>query len=582
MTVTNLIDNVKFEVNTKNTDYTTKNCSCDSNDLFSNIFESANKSVDFSFDKTNEKYDENTKKYDYNEKQEFKSEYENFYNNKNFNDSRNDYSNKTASDNNHTVDKEKNETSSFDSDEIKNSEQKDAVISEKTEDKTVSEEKNAKKEEPVTEESTKEKIADKENNSKNINKTTNAPTGNETTGTEKATIEKSVPVVQVASAQADLNKKSEDAQPQGNNKTQTNLPEESKSAQKQTLNEKTTNKQSETSSTEAVKDKTIGETKETKEIKEIKEIKENKENKNEINTKQTDQPTKQTAETKPEFLASENVLNKLKALDKNLTGKISEEKSKSSSKKLNEVLEKTNDKPVITNIESGTDSSKTNFDNLKQQQEQQAFKLAVNQTQTVSAESAGQKSEGVQQNVQFDKILNAKQSDNLQSSVLNQVKEKISAETAGNKSQINIALKPENLGRVNIKLVSQDGVLTAKIITENNRVKDILNKGIENLRQNMSEQGINVGRIVVNSQESDSLNQNNNREGIFKNFDGENSNMSNMNNPQGKQTRSKETVLNYSGNQLPESEEESEIGGEINDLSAENAEIHSGRVDYKV
>ena len=83
MTIKNLIDTVKFDFNIKDTDYAQKNCSKDNGSGFLNVFESANKSYNFSFDKTEKFSYKNLEKHNENKNfnsKEFKSEYEGFYN----------------------------------------------------------------------------------------------------------------------------------------------------------------------------------------------------------------------------------------------------------------------------------------------------------------------------------------------------------------------------------------------------------------------------------------------------------------------------------------------------------------------
>lgn len=106
--------------------------------------------------------------------------------------------------------------------------------------------------------------------------------------------------------------------------------------------------------------------------------------------------------------------------------------------------------------------------------------------------------------------LETPQRSELAKNVLTQVNEKMKAELKqGNNKEITISLKPDNLGKVDIKLTSVNGVLTAQINTENQHVKDIINKGLEALKQNLADQGISVGKMVVQSTESPSSNNNN-------------------------------------------------------------------------
>jgi len=214
----------------------------------------------------------------------------------------------------------------------------------------------------------------------------------------------------------------------------------------------------------------------------------------------------------------------------------------------------------------------------QKKQDQQAFqqeakpKIVVNQTGT--PDSNGQKID-MQRSVQFEKILSTKQPDSTQQSVINQVK-KASAQLSGSRSEITIALKPENLGRVNINLISHKGVLTAQISAENNQVKEMLTKGMESLRQNLSEQGVNVGRIVINVQEPSSANNNSDFDQTMNKF-GQNNGSSETNPEAGKNNNHGNDSLE---NGVDEFETEETAGNEENETGTESK--HNGKVDYTV
>ncbi len=110
----------------------------------------------------------------------------------------------------------------------------------------------------------------------------------------------------------------------------------------------------------------------------------------------------------------------------------------------------------------------------------------------------------------FDKMLNSQNIKNpAEDSVIDQVIKKSTVEFQNGKTKISLQLNPENLGKVEINLVSEKGTITAKIMAENNQVKDMLSKNLEALRQNLSQQGINLNKITVQTQESNLANNNN-------------------------------------------------------------------------
>jgi len=156
---------------------------------------------------------------------------------------------------------------------------------------------------------------------------------------------------------------------------------------------------------------------------------------------------------------------------------------------------------VIQNAEpQKTAKDLTNMNKKGQQDFRQ--KSLTNANHAGATENGSQKVD-LQKTAQFDKILSSKQADSTEKSVLNQVKN-ASARLSANKSQISITLKPENLGKLNISLVSQKGEVTAQITAESAHVKNMLAKGTGALRQHLLSQGINVNKITINVQQNSS------------------------------------------------------------------------------
>jgi|GEM_PF-3111309 len=147
--------------------------------------------------------------------------------------------------------------------------------------------------------------------------------------------------------------------------------------------------------------------------------------------------------------------------------------------------------------------STNEFMNMNKQGQQnfgQESKTGSNINQATSSDSGAQKVD-LQKTAQFEKVLNSKQAETTQKSVLNQVKN-ASAQLGSNKSEVSINLKPDNLGKLNINLTSQKGEVTAQITVENQQVKDMLTKGLEGLRQHLSDQGVNANRVTINVQQN--------------------------------------------------------------------------------
>jgi len=590
MTIKNLIDTVNFDFNIKSTDYAQKNGSKDNGSGFLNVFESTNKSYNFSFDKTEKFSYKNLEQHNENKNfksKEFKSEYEGFYNkldsNKNIDAP---IKKRVLSETKEAVfDAKKNRKEIISEAKKAVSEakenRKEAVSKDK---ETVSEAKEDRKD--ATAEA-KEAVSDTKENRKEdiseVNNTTKTEVAENTDPNNNIIAEQNnilnvniIPnTIQQQQITTNISLQNNNTAELTTATLENNLPEELTDIQKQIANEKIINKQAENllqqQPTEAEEESSEDQPK-------IAKI--NPEDLKKTETKITDQAIKQVQ--KPEILASEEVLNKLN----NTIKPPQTETLKPVSEKLAETINNQDAKPVITNIEVNNSSSKMTSDDKSQNQKQaqQELKTNINQNHTALPNEDNLQKIDLQKTSQFDKILNAKQPQTLENSVLNQLKDKISSDASG-KSQVNIILKPENLGKVNINLVSQNGVLTAQITAENHQVKDILNKGLEILRQNMADQGINVGKMVVNVQESNSSNQNMNSEQNYKNLEQENASTSNMNYQSDKQNHSKDSASASSNDKLYEFDEEIENENETNEsnISAGQSPVMStGRVDYKV
>ena len=146
----------------------------------------------------------------------------------------------------------------------------------------------------------------------------------------------------------------------------------------------------------------------------------------------------------------------------------------------------------------------------KEQNTAKDFTPKPNNEQINTLETGSQKVD-FQRIVSLEKLAMTKSPESSNSSVIDQVKQ-ATAQLSKDKTEITIALKPENLGRVNLNLISEKGVLTAQITAESQQAREMLSKGLDSLKQNLSEQGINVGKIVISVQEPAPANNNSNFE----------------------------------------------------------------------
>lgn len=63
--------------------------------------------------------------------------------------------------------------------------------------------------------------------------------------------------------------------------------------------------------------------------------------------------------------------------------------------------------------------------------------------------------------------------------------------------ELDISLRPKELGRMNIKVTEQNGMLVAQIRVENERARQVINDNIEALRENLENQGLNITDVSV-------------------------------------------------------------------------------------
>jgi len=98
--------------------------------------------------------------------------------------------------------------------------------------------------------------------------------------------------------------------------------------------------------------------------------------------------------------------------------------------------------------------------------------------------------------------------------VLDQVTEKLEVSLFDNKSEMVIKLKPNDLGKVTVKISIENGVMNAKFLADSIKVKETLESNLNNLKESLKEQGINVQDLSVSvdsgkSQNNQTFNQNN-------------------------------------------------------------------------
>jgi flagellar hook-length control protein FliK len=81
--------------------------------------------------------------------------------------------------------------------------------------------------------------------------------------------------------------------------------------------------------------------------------------------------------------------------------------------------------------------------------------------------------------------------------VVNQVVEQAKVIIGQDKSEMVIQLKPDHLGKLELKVVTEQGLVAAKFIAESHQVKEIIETNMQLLKDSLQKQGISVDSVSV-------------------------------------------------------------------------------------
>ncbi len=91
--------------------------------------------------------------------------------------------------------------------------------------------------------------------------------------------------------------------------------------------------------------------------------------------------------------------------------------------------------------------------------------------------------------------------------ILGQIIEKAQIIMTPDKSEMVMELKPDSLGKISLKLVTENGIVMAKFVAENQQVKEVLETNMQLLKDSLQQQGLDVQGFSV------SVGQDSNRSG---------------------------------------------------------------------
>ena len=83
------------------------------------------------------------------------------------------------------------------------------------------------------------------------------------------------------------------------------------------------------------------------------------------------------------------------------------------------------------------------------------------------------------------------------SDLINQVVEQAKVVIGHDKTEMVIHLKPDHLGKLELKVVTEQGIVAAKFIAESQQVKEIIETNMQQLKDSLQKQGINIDGVSV-------------------------------------------------------------------------------------
>lgn len=201
---------------------------------------------------------------------------------------------------------------------------------------------------------------------------------------------------------------------------------------------------------------------------------------------------------------------------------------------------------------------------------EQIIKMSVENAQSVKATGSENFNVHMDKQVQSPSQVQQVKDLNLnKSDIMSQINQKLDEMHQGS-SKVTIILKPENLGRIQLEVMNTQDGITAKMLTDNQQVKELLDKNMEALKSQLSAQGVNVNNIKIENAHQASNNAMNFERDQFGQSQSNHSN----------QNQSQQTSANTGYESEGAFEEFADT-----DMQHETAETiirHDGKIDYKV
>lgn len=140
------------------------------------------------------------------------------------------------------------------------------------------------------------------------------------------------------------------------------------------------------------------------------------------------------------------------------------------------------------------DGKQTQLSSKEQKSEVNSFKNNLNEVQNMNTENI-QSAKNIGKVAEVNKI--AKPVNVTQSEIVNQVIDKAKIELGPMKNSMTMQLTPENLGKINLKISTERGIVIASIVAENEAVKEVIENNLQQLKNALEEKGFGVQNLNV-------------------------------------------------------------------------------------
>jgi len=85
----------------------------------------------------------------------------------------------------------------------------------------------------------------------------------------------------------------------------------------------------------------------------------------------------------------------------------------------------------------------------------------------------------------------------VQQDIVNQITDAVRVEVRGGVTEVRLLLRPESLGEVSLKIATQNGIVTAQFVAENQRVREIIEANFDELKDVLAQRGVEVSALSV-------------------------------------------------------------------------------------